>query len=189
MNRPLTTCWRASRLAAGALAAALALALAGSALHSLAAAAPAARGGQAEVRFVQPERFSDIGWPRTAENPALQALARHVQQLAAQQLPAGQRLELSLTDVDLAGDLRPSRHGAHEVRVLHGGTDYPRLQLHWRLLAGEQLLAERDERLVSLDYLHELPARSAAARDSLAHEKRLLSRWFSQAVLPASAGH
>ena len=65
------------------------------------------------VRFVQPERFTDIRAGlhdvASARNPFLAELQVWIEQRATPLLGAGQRLEVSVTDIDMAGDYEALR--------------------------------------------------------------------------------
>jgi hypothetical protein len=137
-------------------------------------ARPAHAAGSAEVRFVQPERFADIGRYANDRERALAALTAHVQQLA-QRLPDGQRLRLEVTDVDLAGEQTIGR--AYDVRVLRGTADWPRIEMRWSLEQGGQTLKSGEERLTDLGYPL-MRGATTSEREELPYEKRLLTKWF-----------
>ncbi|MBL8287897.1 MAG: DUF3016 domain-containing protein [Rubrivivax sp.] len=155
------------------LATALAL-LSAAALVAL--AKPARAAGTAEVRFVEPEKFTDAGRTSHERERALAALAGHVQQLA-QRLPEGQRLRVQFTDVDLAGSER--MRGATELRVLRGGADWPKLALRWTLEQGGSAVKSGEQRLSDLGYLFGSRPATPAEGD-LPYEKRLLNDWFAR---------
>ena len=153
------------------LATALAL-LAAAALIAL--ARPAYAAGSADVRFVEPERFSDAGRNPADRERALAALGEHLKSLAAR-LPDGQRLKVEVTDVDLAGEevMRAGR----ELRVLRGAADIPRIQLRWTLEQGSSALKSGEERLTDLGYISaRLPL--ARMQGDLPYERYLLTEWF-----------
>ena len=137
------------------------------------ATTPAALGGTAEVRFLQPETFTDAG-AQLEDERTLLALQRYVEALAVRHLPAGHVLKVEVTDVDLAGTPRPGT----SLRVLHGRSDFPRIELRYTLLAPGQAALSGSERLVDLGYLQ--GARGIRSSDTLFHEKRMLERWFRE---------
>lgn len=153
-SRPL----RAAVLAAATMLAAVALSAA----------------AEVEVRWLQPEQYSDAGRTPYDRERAMQTLGGHFARLG-QRLPAGRTLQVEVLDVDLAGEIEPRRW--HDVRVLRGRVDGPHLSLRYRLLEGGQTVSEGRADLTDIAYLHGL--RAAAGRDGgLAHEKRLVDRWF-----------
>jgi len=150
--------------------------LAGAVL-ALAGAVPALA-GEARVRFVAPERFTDASLngdrPVDAESPALRGIADHLRRLAGR-LPEGQVLEVEVTDVDLAGRYEPWRVEARDVRIVTGAT-WPRIALRYRLQAGERVLRSGEE-VVSDPAFDARPGRLRSG-DRLFAEKAMLEDWF-----------
>ena len=73
--------------------------------------------GTVQVSFDHPERFADIGPPGETRE-LLQVIDRHLQALGAKGLPAGQTLQVMITDIDLAGTIDPWLGRLSDVRVL-----------------------------------------------------------------------
>lgn len=140
----------------------------------IAVAHPAHAAGSADVRFVEPERFSDAGRGALERERALEVLAAHLQELS-RRLPDGQRLKVEVLDVDLAGELR--WRGGQEVRVLRGGADAPHIQLRWSLEQGGAALKSGQDRLTDLGYLQGR-AWTSGQGDGLPYERRMLAQWF-----------
>jgi len=128
-----------------------------------------------EVRYVEPDNFTDIGRSSWDRERALNTLTAHLQKLG-QTLPANQTLRLEVTDVDLAGDIRP--WGWHELRVLRDRADWPSISMRYTLLEGERKLRTEEVRLSDLGYMQSLSG-SDRAGEELAYEKRMVRRWFT----------
>lgn len=150
-------------------------------LAAAALLAGAAHAGTAQVRFIDPDRYTDAdraAFGSVERQRTLDALTRQFQVLAARHLGADQILSVEMLDIDLAGELRMApRAGLHDTRVLKGRADVPRLEFRYRLQRGDQLLASGQERLTDLGYLGRTTYRSGDDA-GLAHERRLLERWF-----------
>ncbi len=130
---------------------------------------PAQAGGGVEVNWLQPEQYSDAGRSVIDRERTLKSLAMHIQTLG-RQLPDGQTLRLEVLDLDLAGEMEP--WGWHELRVLRGRADWPRMTVRYTLQAGGQTLKAGEAQLADMSYLDRV-------RDGeLAHEKRMVDRWF-----------
>lgn len=146
------------------------------------AAATALSGGPAQaaatvdVRYVEPDNFADIGRSSWDRERTLKALTAHLHKLGSA-LPDGQTLRLDVTDVDLAGDIRP--WGTHELRVLRGQADWPQISLRYTLLEGERTLKSGEVRLSDLAYMQALNGRDRPGEE-LAVEKRMMRRWFAE---------
>jgi len=128
-----------------------------------------------EVRYVEPDNFTDIGRSSWDRERALNTLTAHLQKLG-QTLPANQTLRLEVTDIDLAGDIRP--WGWHELRVLRDRADWPSIRMRYTLLEGERTLRTEEVRLSDLGYMQILSG-SDRAGEELAYEKRMVRRWFT----------
>jgi hypothetical protein len=112
-----------------------------------------------EVDFVQPEKFADIGRDGDAQ-AALATLAKHLQSLGEQRLPAQQVLKIRITDVDLTGQQPQMNARGGEWRVVGRGADWPRINLRYRLTDGDKVVAEGEDKITDMSYLD----RTTAAR-------------------------
>lgn len=130
------------------------------------------------VRFQEPENFTDVrdslGGPMSQSY--LDQLAKHLQTVAAGRLPAGRKLSVTFTDIDLAGDIQLG--GADNVRIVQS-VHFPRMELNF-ILTDEQGVVRKqgDRRLRDLDFqtkLLPLTERNAP----LAYDKRLLTDWVN----------
>jgi hypothetical protein len=139
------------------------------------AAGPALAAGQVELRYTQPEQFTDIGLGHYDRSHNLRILGEHFMRLG-QALPDGQVLELEVTDVDLAGRIEP--HQPHELRVLRGSADWPHISLRYTLKAGDTILAQGEEQLSDPSYM--FPRRRALEHQPLPYERRMLEAWFKE---------
>ena len=160
--------------AAAALALATASATSAAWAAEPAAGAPVAAASSVEVRYLEPDSFADIGRTPWDRERVLKAMTAHLQKLGTT-LPAGQKLNVEVTDIDLAGDIRP--WGWHELRVLRGQADWPQMTLRYTLAEGERTLKSGEVRLSDLSYMQNLRARDRAG-DELGFEKRMVKRWF-----------
>lgn len=150
------------------------------ALALLAGSLPAAAGGVATVNFVKADQYTDIGRGVVDRERHLAILADHIKALG-RQLPDGQVLAIEVLDVDLAGDIWPTRR-FDDLRVLKGGVDWPRMHLRWTLQSAGRTLRAGDDRLSDMAYL----ARTSrlGMTQALAHDLRMLDDWFGKTFAP-----
>ena len=169
---------RAAAPATGFTAAFTAAVTAG--LVCLAAGAPAAHArGVVEVSFIEPERYTDIGWRPVDRERHLEILGRRLRD-KAERLPDGQTLKVEVLDVDLAGaEFVWLRHP--EIRVLKGRADWPRMQLRYTLSADGRALRSGQEQLQDMAYMER--STGLPHTDALAYDLRLLDEWFERRVL------
>ncbi len=139
--------------------------------------------GQVDVSFKPLDQLSDAGRGSPEGERNLQLLSTHFKALAAR-LPDGQRLEVQVLDLDLAGEPRPLRRGG-ELRVMKGGADWPTMHLSWTLSANGRVLRRADEHISDMAYLMS-PLRGSQD-GPLGYEQRMLERWFNDRFGPAAA--
>lgn len=142
----------------------------------LLAAAGAASAGGVSVTYQDPEKFSDVpSWERDRAQ-LLKDLTAHFQRLA-RQLPANQQLNVTVTDLDLAGRVEPRRRMLNnDIRILRGGADWPSMNLRYTLEQDGKVIASGDEHLKNMDYLDRLNTYSSG--DTLRYEKPMIDDWF-----------
>ncbi len=132
------------------------------------------------VVFVHPENFTDLKdrrFPGEQEtNAYLVDLRRYIEQRAGSELGADRKLEVSITDVDMAGQVEPNSFQHHDVRILRNSMP-PRIDLAFRITdSSGRVLKSGQRHLSDLAYL------SPATRNSnvpMYFEKKLLSDWLS----------
>lgn len=97
-----------------------------------------------------------------------------IQDLGSRYLGRGDRLSVTVLDIDLAGFDMSSR-GPSQVRVLNGATP-PKMRLRYRLVRNGKVVASGEDYLTDHFYLGR-PGRSLSSGE-LRHERELLDSWF-----------
>lgn len=144
--------------------------------------------GAVSVRWTDPAQFSEIrhsgNRPAARRGDWVRRLAEHVQRRAASRLPAGERLEVVITDVRRAGDYEPwLGPSAHDIRVLREIYP-PRITLDFtRYAADGSIIASGERRLLDPMYLSGVGGSSRS--DPLRYEKQLIDRWIRRDLPPA----
>jgi hypothetical protein len=150
------------------LAACAALALAG-----------LAQAGAVELRYIDADKFTDAGHGRSLEEVEA-GLTRHLQQLGQAQLPVSRTLAIDITDIDLAGEVRPWHRLWPDTRVMRGRADWPRISLRYTLREGDRVVSEGKEDLADMAYLERSQWHGIEQGSALGYERRMLSDWFHQ---------
>ncbi len=140
--------------------------------------------GQAKVYWTDPGSYHDIRSTSGAQEEfaagVIKELELHIHKLATEYLGEGQSLEMSVTDLDLAGDVRISgaKQGHSEVRVIK--EIYPaKMKFQYQLSdASGKVIKEGSEELRSR-YPSAASMRSSN-NERLAMEKKMLERWFKR---------
>jgi hypothetical protein len=170
--------------------AAFAMAVAGLApALATAASAPAPMGADAppadarvSVTYVNPENFSEVRefgqQDRLNDSNYLEPLKAHLIKQAGKMLPAGDRLEVTITDIKLAGGYEPW-HGPNLMHVRFMKDVYPpRIDLTFKLTdSNGTVLREGSRKLRNLGYLQSGVARPGDT-DPLRYDKGLLDSWL-----------
>ena len=138
--------------------------------------------GSAHVTFVNPEKFTDIGRYGDAREATdnRSEIARHIEKLAARELPPDQVLDVEVLDVSLAGRFEYRYLWPREVRVMRPVT-WPSIKLRYQLKLGDQVLAAGEETVSDMDYLQRINAYPTS--DPRRYEKRMLDEWFQQRLV------
>jgi hypothetical protein len=153
------------------LAAALA---AGSLLH-------AADASQAvTVNFHESEKFTDASsrFGGDTDKEYLEILAKHVQKHAASRLAPGQRLEVTFTDIDLAGEFVPTDPRKMDIRIVKE-IYMPRQTLSFRILDEDgKVVKEGERRLTDMNFMNNVGL--IGRNEPLFYDKALLEGWLNK---------
>ena len=154
---------------------ALTLALAGCAATGdgmLAADAPRALpdAGPVSVAWADPATFTEL-------RRSLTDLAKYLRKRAETQLPAGERLQLTIVDIDRAGDYEPWRSlHRQDVRIVRDIYP-PRMTVQYkRFDASGAVVAEGERKITDPGFL--VNASPLHDTDPLRYEKRMIDSWL-----------
>jgi len=157
------------------------------AVLALALAIPAAAmAGEAKMSLLNPDKFTDIEPGNGTDKSFRKGLERaFTEELSksAKALPAGQTLEVTFTDIDLAGEVDPvDMPGGYQLRLLKD-VYFPRLQFDYRVLdaSGAVVSEQKGVELKDMSYLS--GPRSATTSTSFYYETRMLRDWFKKTLL------
>ena len=131
--------------------------------------------GSVKVNFIEPETYQDAGQGARQIERTTQAIGAYLQGLGPQ-LPEGQTLTIEVTDIDLAGEVRPRRLGP-DLRVLRGRADWPRINLRWTLVQDGRAVKSAEDHVADMNYLGN--TLGLQRHQEFAFEQRMLGRWFS----------
>ena len=141
--------------------------------------------GTVQVAYVQPDRYADVGRMRYEVERNLNELTSQFEALGRRRLADDQTLRIEVLDVDLAGELRPSRRSAEDIRVVRGTVDWPRIRLRYTLESAGQPVRSGERVLQDMAYLQRLG--SAGVHGALPYEYRMLEQWFGAEFGPAAS--
>jgi hypothetical protein len=141
--------------------------------------------GEAKVSFTKLDDFSDIKAGNENKERFRERLTEEftsVFSAFAEKLPEGYQLIINVTDIDLAGDIRPGMVIYYEQVRLMKQIDWPRIQFTYELKNTQQeVVASGKEELRDMDYLRRF--RIPSGRTSFEFEEKMLQDWFKQQVV------
>jgi hypothetical protein len=134
-----------------------------------------------DVTFSNPEEFTDAADGQRGSDYGREAnlaeLKAHLMQKANAYVPVGQKLEVAVTDVDLAGEIEPWRSPhAHDVRIIKDIYS-PRIDLTYKLIdtATGAVVKEGTSKLRDLTFNMNIHINRS---DPRLYEKALLDDWL-----------
>lgn len=137
--------------------------------------------GPVQVQWTDPAQFTELRYSRNRWDAQrgdwVTTLAEHLRKQADKQLPPGQKLDVTITDIKRAGDYEPW-HGPRmdDVRIMRDIYP-PRINLQFTLTDADGKVIDQGERkLVDTAYL--LNSSLPNSSDPLRYEKRLLNDWL-----------
>ncbi len=156
----------------------VAFSAAGSLMH--AAETADAKDQRITVNYQDPENFTDMkdGFYGTAKGMAAyqEEFAKYVTRTADRFLPQGQTMEITFTDVDMAGDFEPWRGSqASDVRIIKSIYP-PRLKFNYVVKDADGVVVkDGSERLSDLSFQNAI---GLNRQDTFYYEQSLIGDWL-----------
>lgn len=138
-------------------------------------------GARVEVVYVSPEKFTDVKDSQMAterdRDSTLALIKEFLVERAGKLVPEGQKLVITISDVDMAGDFEPWRGPQfNDVRIVKDIYP-PRVDLSFKLTdASGAVVKEGEQKLRDLSF--QMSATPAFSSDSLRYEKGMLDNWL-----------
>lgn len=140
-----------------------------------------AHAAEAKVQWQDFKTYRDVMPANQTRKSFHQQVAKSLEKHIAKQakkLPQDQTLKLTVTDVDLAGDVN---FGMQEVRVVRS-IFYPRIKLDYQVLDKQgNTISQGKADLKDMRFLDRI---GTARSESFKHEKRLITDWIDDELLP-----
>ncbi len=143
--------------------------------------------GEAKVTWQNPDKYTDIDSGNQGKKSMLRSIdksfSKEFTELASK-LPAGYQLLVTVTDLDLAGEVDPiPSRMMDQIRVLKD-LYFPRITFDYQILSagGVSVLEAKALTLKDMQYLS--GTRSTQSIDSYYYERQMIREWFTKDVLP-----
>jgi Protein of unknown function (DUF3016) len=133
------------------------------------------------VNFSHPDKYTDftdrLGGPPSDSYSAI--LLNYLKSTAPAYLQAGQKLTVTFTDIDLAGDFLPStRSNSNQIRVVKP-IYRPRMEINFQLTGADgKTLKEGQRTLMDMNFQMDQPASVTSGDRPLFYDTQLLLRWL-----------
>lgn len=139
---------------------------------------------EVEVTWQNPEKYRDVRPANESRkrfaNNTFKTLDEYLVELA-ESLPDGQKLLITVTNLDLAGEVWPASfvglgHSGSDVRLIKG-IDIPRMAFSYQLLGPTgEVLQQGEEKLKDMSFQDR--ANRFFDSEPLRYEKNMLRQWF-----------
>ncbi len=152
-------------------------------------ALPAEAGQQVDVAWTDPAQFSELRFSgnrwEAERGDWVTQIASHLQKSGSKRLPDGQRMEVTITDIQRAGRYEPWLGMRYDTIRIMRDTYPPRIDLNFRIVdADGQVVSEGERRLRDSGYLQSVRIND---QDNLRFEKRMIDDWLRREI-PADQG-
>ena len=132
------------------------------------------------VKYEKPDDFLDMPRSERDRDQILKDITAHFESLG-KELPAGQDLRVTVTDLDLAGRLEPRRWAVDEIRIMRGGADWPRMTVAWTLEQNGNVLRSGTDEASNMNYQQRMTRYFSS--DALRYEKQMIDDWFHKSIV------
>lgn len=139
--------------------------------------------GDVTVNFQDQNKFTDVRDSVNGQTSQyyLDELSKYVKETAARSLTAGEKLTVTFTDIDLAGDIPPGQ--INDIRIIKD-IYLPRMTLNFKLQdAAGVTIKEGERRLTDLNYQQSISPLTNS-NEPLRYDKALLNTWIKREFTP-----
>ncbi|MBY5992267.1 DUF3016 domain-containing protein [Ferrimonas balearica] len=143
--------------------------------------------GNVTVIWQEPDNYRDVktgsGVQSRYQNHVFATLGKHLQKGIEPKLAEGEKVTITVTDLDLAGDVRPS-FGAtpNDIRIVKSVYP-PRINFSYEVTAADgSVKASGEEKLADLGF--DSRSTNRYHNDALRFEMRMLDDWVSKTLAP-----
>lgn len=149
-------------------------------------ASPVLAKAELEIEWQNPEEFRDVKPTsqsrKSFREQTFKKLEEYISELA-EQLPDGQKLSMTVTDLDLAGEVWPASfvgygHAGSEVRLVKS-LYIPRMQFSYVLTDSYGKIIKQNEEVKIKDMAFQDRVNRTSRTDSLVYEKTMIKEWFA----------
>lgn len=140
--------------------------------------------GNVTVNYHDQERFTDCrsSYGSFTDQGYLDTLSEHFGQVGSRYIQADQKLEITVTDIDLAGDYQPTRPGLDQIRIVKE-IFRPRIALNFKLTGADGKVVKEGDRVLSDSYFMSTVS-TIDRNEPLFYDKEMISNWLRDEFKP-----
>jgi hypothetical protein len=140
--------------------------------------------GNVTVNYHDQERFTDCrsDYGSFTDQGYLDILSRQFGEVGARYIQADQKLEITVSDIDLAGDFQPTRPGLDQIRIVKE-IYRPRIALNFKLTGPDGKVVKEGDRVLSDSYFMSTIS-TIDRNEPLFYDKELISNWLRDEFKP-----
>lgn len=146
---------------------------------------PVTENGIVKVEWQDPASYRDIKSSNELqsrfENRFFETITKNINKKAEKTLKPNQKLVMQVSDVDLAGDMRPTfgvtTGDLRVVKELYP----PRMTFTYQILEGEQVIMAGDEKLTDMGFMQRL---NRVNERPFQAETTMIDNWLTRTVAP-----
>ncbi len=146
---------------------------------------PVTEQGVVKIEWQDPKSFRDVkavgDIQSRYEKRSFETLTKNLNKEASKTLKSEQKLEMLVTDLDLAGDVRPT-FGAtmNDIRLVEELYP-PRITFSYKILEGDKVIMAGDEKLTDMGFMQRV---GRASDKPMRYESKMLTDWLKKTVEP-----
>ncbi|RTR31187.1 DUF3016 domain-containing protein [Shewanella atlantica] len=146
---------------------------------------PVTEQGMVKIEWQEPKNFRDVkavgDIQSRYEKRTFELLTKNLNKEAGKTLKSEQKLEMLVTDLDLAGDVRPT-FGAtmNDIRLVEELYP-PRITFSYKILEGDKVIMAGDEKLTDMGFMQRV---GRASDKPMRYESKMLADWLKKTVEP-----
>ncbi|MDC8829963.1 DUF3016 domain-containing protein [Alteromonas gilva] len=134
-----------------------------------------------EITWQEPESYTDVKPGNESRKRFRERVFKELDEYfnkLAEQLPEGQTLNVTVTNLDLAGQVWPTfGMGARDIRIIES-MFIPRMAFSYELKEGGQVMKSAEVSIKDMSFMNSTAR--FRTNEPFAYEKFMIKRWFNQ---------
>ncbi len=147
-----------------------------------------AQAGEVKVQWHEPKNYTDVraanGGSKAFRERVFKGLEKHFTKMAAEVLPSHLALNIKVTNLNLAGDVRYNFAAHRDIRLVKR-IYWPSIEFEYELLEQGKVIKSEVIKLKDMSFMDR--GSSLRNRSSYYYEERIITDWFIRDIKPMLA--